>query len=43
MILSEETSFNSGLSELKVYLTKLIRDTFAKVHCLDRGRLLSNH
>ena len=49
MIVSEETTLNSRLSELEVYLTtrkyllKLIEDGIAKVHCLDRRTLLSNH
>ena len=49
MIVSEETTLNSRLNELKVYLTKhkyplkLIEDVIAKVHFLDRRTLLSNH
>ena len=49
MIVSEETTLNSRLNELKIYLTKrkyplkLIEDAIAKVHFLDRRTLLSNH
>ena len=49
MIVSEETTLNSRLSELKVYLTKrkyplkLIKDAVAKVHFLDRRTLFRNH
>ena len=49
MIISEETTLNSRLSELKVYITKckyplkLIEDAIAKVHFQDRRTLLSNH
>ena len=49
MIVSEDTTLNSRLSELKVYLTKrkyplkLIEDSIVKIHCLDRRSLLSNH
>ena len=49
MIVSEETTLNSRLNELKIYLTKrkyplkLIEDAIAKVHFLDMRTLLSNH
>ena len=49
MIISEETTLNSRLNELKVFLTKrkyplkLIEDAIEKVHCLDRSTLLRNH